>query len=321
MASTKTKKVKPTGKTGDKAVSMWSSAAFDSLSDAVVVFNTERQIVEANKSAAKLFGIPKEMMIGKQCGVLYDCEKGGHHCFLSSLFNSDDNHRSDEHTMVDENGRARQVFITVSRLTDKKGKIIGGAEIIRPFDDIKNVNKELLEQSVTDQLTGLGNRRKLYTAIEVEASRAARHKRPYSLLIADIDLFKHYNDSYGHLAGDAALKFVADILYDNKRKEDTVTRYGGEEFVALLPETDVKGAIIHANRIREIVKKKSAANKKLKSGLKISIGIATCDHGVCSQRSLLSEADKALYYAKSLGRDQVAHFDSIHFRTPGRTKI
>jgi diguanylate cyclase (GGDEF)-like protein/PAS domain S-box-containing protein len=307
-----TKKVKPR-QISNSVGFEWFSAAFDSLPDPVVVFDRERKLVAANKAAAKLFGVPKSRLAGKHCNDIFDCEKGGHHCFIAGVFDDPANNKFDqEHSIVDRQGRAFRVYISISPLKDSSNRIIGCVETIRKLDEIENVNKDLLAQAMTDQLTGLGNRRKLYEAMEIEVSRAARHKRPYSVMMADIDHFKKYNDCYGHLAGDDALRFVADTLSKNKRKEDVVTRYGGEEFIALLPETDSAGAVVHAERVRELVKTLSAANTKLKRGLKISIGVATCNSGVkCKTKTLISEADKALYKAKYSGRNRVAHFDDF----------
>src|SRR5204862_4526218 len=110
--------------------------------------------------------------------------------------------------------------------------------------------KELERLSVTDDLTGLYNRRYLMEALANEVRRSRRLDHPCALLMADVDHFKEYNDAYGHLAGDEALTHIAAVLRDTTRDVDCAARYGGEEFVVIMPETKASGAIEMAQRIR-----------------------------------------------------------------------
>ncbi len=153
--------------------------------------------------------------------------------------------------------------------------------------------------AITDPLTGLHNRRYLLETLEIERERFRRYGVPFSLIMLDVDHFKHYNDAHGHPAGDAALRELAQRLLFCVRRLDTATRYGGEEFAILLPTTDLASAGRTAERIREGV-----ASRPFDHGpLTVSLGVACCDDR--AQNDVIAAADAALYRAKSLGRNRV----------------
>lgn len=154
------------------------------------------------------------------------------------------------------------------------------------------------EVSLTDSLTHLWNRRALLQHLLREINRARRHQRALSLLIVDIDNFKEINDRQGHTAGDQALKQVGRALTEAVRSIDWVSRYGGDEFVILLPETPREESFDVAERIRNTVKQKL--------GLTVSLGLSLFPIHGQDPASLIDAADKALYTAKSNGRNQTA---------------
>ena len=160
---------------------------------------------------------------------------------------------------------------------------------------------ELERLSVTDALTGLYNRRHLMGTLATEVQRARRLRRPFSVLLADVDHFKLYNDTHGHPAGDAALARLAEILRKTTRGVDCVARYGGEEFLVMLLETTVAEAAIVAERIRARVAIEEFAGGRIT----ISIGVAECPTHGDTPESLIESADAALYEAKDRGRDRV----------------
>jgi len=160
---------------------------------------------------------------------------------------------------------------------------------------------ELERLSVTDALTGLYNRRHLMGVLSSEAQRSRRLRRPFSVLLADIDHFKQYNDKHGHPAGDAALVRVAEILRKTTRTVDCVARYGGEEFLVVLLETTIATAAVVAERIRAHV----AAEAFNGGRMTVSIGVAECPAHGDTPESLIESADTALYEAKGKGRDLV----------------
>ncbi|HEV8264744.1 MAG TPA: diguanylate cyclase [Gemmatimonadales bacterium] len=160
---------------------------------------------------------------------------------------------------------------------------------------------ELERLSVTDALTGLYNRRHLMGTLASEAQRARRLRRPFSVLLMDVDHFKQYNDTHGHLAGDAALSKIAEILRKQTRAVDCVARYGGEEFLVVLLETTVATAALVAERIRARV----AAEPFGGGQMTVSIGVAECPAHGDTPESLIANADAAMYEAKAGGRDRV----------------
>jgi diguanylate cyclase (GGDEF)-like protein len=166
--------------------------------------------------------------------------------------------------------------------------------------------RQQLEQLlVTDELTGISNRRHLEATLKSEIRRSRRSQRSFALLMADVDRFKEFNDNHGHLAGDNALKSVAQVLRKTMRNEDYVARYGGEEFLAVLPDTDLSGGVKAAERVRERLAKIGVAVGKQFVTLTVSVGVAEFPTDGDSPESLIAAADAALYQAKRRGRDRV----------------
>jgi two-component system cell cycle response regulator len=161
---------------------------------------------------------------------------------------------------------------------------------------------EILAISLTDQLTGVGNRRRLVQALALETSRAERTGEKLCAFMADLDHFKRINDTYGHEAGDKVLAAFGDLLHQNTRKNDIVGRIGGEEFVVLMPHTDIEHAVAAAERLREALA--SVRVEPLPDPVTVSIGVAELASGERGE-TLLNRIDKALYEAKRLGRNRV----------------
>ncbi len=180
-------------------------------------------------------------------------------------------------------------------------------------------NEELVEARLTmermamhDQLTGLANRHRFLQAFAIETERRNRTGQPLSLLLIDIDHFKMVNDRFGHLAGDACLKTIAAILETNLRTADLIGRFGGEEFVVLLPDTDANGAKAAAENLRQRVRAAELDLDGQKLTVTISIGIAALPPGPPGDfESLIRRADGAVYRAKDQGRDTVVVSDDI----------
>ena len=159
--------------------------------------------------------------------------------------------------------------------------------------------------SVLDGLTGLYNRRQFEIGLEQEYNRTRRHPSDFSLAIMDIDFFKKVNDTYGHQYGDYVLKTVSDLLKQSFRKTDLLYRYGGEELVVIMPETNIEGAVIPVQRLRRMVEEYDFDYNGVKAKVTISIGLTMNYQDFNSSADLLKSADEALYKAKESGRNRV----------------
>jgi diguanylate cyclase (GGDEF)-like protein len=168
-------------------------------------------------------------------------------------------------------------------------------------ETLRRKNEELERLSVTDGLTGLFNRRRLMEAVADEARRSQRLKHTFALLMVDVDHFKKYNDSFGHLAGDGVLSRVAALLREATREVDHVARYGGEEFLVMLPETGMPEALEIAERIRARIADEVLPGRRTT----VSIGVAEFPLHGDSPEQVIAAADEALYEAKREGRNKV----------------
>jgi two-component system, cell cycle response regulator len=168
--------------------------------------------------------------------------------------------------------------------------------------DFKNYLDTCEEAALTDHLTGLANRRRFERQLEREITRTLRYTRPFCLLLLDIDHFKQVNDSYGHEAGDEAIRRIAKILQAGTRGIDTAARIGGEEFALLLTETELAAGLEVAERLRLAIK---AEGIPVVGNVTASFGVAEFPLCASTGRELLSVADTAMYEAKRQGRDRV----------------
>jgi diguanylate cyclase (GGDEF)-like protein len=172
---------------------------------------------------------------------------------------------------------------------------------------LKDRAGQFQQLSVTDPLTGLLNRRYLDERLIEEMNRARRHRSPISLMMIDVDNFKSYNDSFGHLAGDAALKTVSDAMKDTLRADDVAARFGGEEFSILLPRTNIEEAAAIAERIRMRIEHTKFPHRPIT----ISLGIAGYSNEFETPKDWITAADMALYEAKHMGRNNVQVYDNM----------
>lgn len=173
-------------------------------------------------------------------------------------------------------------------------------------DELIEKNRRLEELTRIDHLTQLGNRRHLMETLQAEFARSVRHGGSLSLVLADIDHFKRTNDQFGHLVGDRCLQLVANTLVSQLRKSDSAARFGGEEFAVILPQTDMVGARVVAERFREAVAASCLLVEGGKVPMTVSLGVATHPGGqINSVERLIKSADDALYAAKNAGRNRV----------------
>ena len=164
--------------------------------------------------------------------------------------------------------------------------------------------EEQRKKAMHDSLTGLPNRESYQQRLDQEVQRFKRYGGKLSLMVCDVDLFKRINDTYGHLAGDKVLKIIAKSLQKNLRSSDFIARFGGEEFVALMPETSTDEALIVAEKLRKKIEESPFNFKKEPVQITVSFGISEIIEGE-SIDEVFNRADKALYKAKENGRNQV----------------
>lgn len=182
---------------------------------------------------------------------------------------------------------------------------------VRNHLELKRLRDLWKATSMIDGLTGIANRRRFDEHYEMEMRRAERSEASISVLLADIDVFKNYNDTYGHLAGDECLKKVAKTMAEElRRPTDFVARWGGEEFAVLLPDTDGAGAVFLAEQIRQGVCSLAIPHESspTASVVTVSIGTSTTVGQDAALTDLMQQADEALYVAKKLGRNRVCSY-------------
>lgn len=176
---------------------------------------------------------------------------------------------------------------------------------------LQEANEQLKALSLEDGLLGIGNRRSMEVDLNYTHNMAIRYKRPYSIILYDVDCFKLYNDHYGHAAGDEALKKVSNTISQSIRKADRLYRYGGEELLLILPETNIDGAKIIGKRIVEsLAALKEPHEKSAHKVLTMSGGVGCLDFSIETHKDnwkpIVEQADKGLYEAKQQGRNQIA---------------
>ncbi len=172
--------------------------------------------------------------------------------------------------------------------------------------ELERAYRKLEKLATTDELTGLLNRRSIFRALEEEIGRSNRYHQNFSLCLLDIDFFKKVNDTFGHLVGDRVLMHVAELLICHSRSTDKIGRYGGEEFMIILPNTSLDGAISYAEKIRKAIEENELLVESEGCNVKVtvSIGVTTYIQEE-SLEKLISRVDRALYEAKERGRNRV----------------
>jgi diguanylate cyclase (GGDEF)-like protein len=281
--------------------------ALDNISDGVLLLDADLRVQFLNHKLRQYWGISKE-------------QAARHPTYLELIRNAP---HAGAHEVapdkLDEFLASRVEAIRSATPAVRDAKIADGRTIrihcsitasggrMLTYCDVTDLirNAEMLEKLATvDSMTGLFNRRHFLSLAEGEWSRYQRYQRPLSLLAIDIDHFKSVNDRYGHAVGDEAIVSVANACQQGRRASDIVGRHGGEEFVMLLPETDLAQAMIVAERLRERVAAHILHVHKVQFRLTISIGIAQATVSMSAVDALLRAADEALYQAKNEGRNR-----------------
>ena len=292
---------------------------FNSIRDAVLILDVQGRLLDFNPAATLLLPVLNKRALGKESEILLaDCSPGLLLALRAPEESGEFELQLGEETLWFElrswpifaDGEPGSGNLNKSDRAGSSAELVGRAVIFADISAQVRLREELRRQSETDPLTGIANRRRFHQALEIECLRFTRGYSPFSVLMLDLDNFKDVNDRYGHPAGDAVLRRVAEILLLSLRKTDLPARYGGEEFAVLLSDTPIDGARVIAERIRAAVSRHPVDIDDHQIAISISVGIA--NHASDSEgdsqldpQILLKKADLALYRAKAAGRNRV----------------
>ena len=277
----------------------------ESMSDAMVVLDVHNKVVDINPAARQIFELGASQVIGKEIREVF---RPWGELPAGSL----EAPPSESEICIGKPGEERFYDLRISPLTIQRNKQGGRIVILRDVTQrkldemqLKSLQEKFYEQSIHDPLTGLYNRRFFSECMQRETAKAARDHQPVSVVLIDIDYFKQVNDTYGHEAGDMALIHLARALSKLTRAGDYVFRYGGEEFLILLPGTPLKPACQFAERCRQHIEKSRLEYAGEQIKMTISIGVAAFMPNRKGYEGVLKAADEALYQAKEKGRNCV----------------
>lgn len=274
----------------------------------VLIIDKNRSIIYVNPQVTKSTGYTKDELSGQKTSIFQgDLTPGNVYTELwqtilsGSPWNGELLYRRKDGSVFWQSWNIAPVF-------DKHGVIQHFVGVGEDITEKKKLQSLLQEMSYLDGLTGIPNRRRFDDFLNHEWNRSYRNTKPLAIIMADIDFFKRYNDSLGHLAGDDALKRVAQALKSRiLRTTDLIARYGGEEFACILPDTDLEGAKLIAEALQQAVCaiKLPHPDSNISQFVTISVGVACCIPLQGESIKLLDLADKALYRAKTLGRNRI----------------
>ncbi|MDI6891592.1 MAG: GGDEF domain-containing protein [Actinomycetota bacterium] len=282
-------------------------AVFDSIDDMICVVDRDFNVVDANKARLKMFKLSPKDAIEKKCYKIFQnrgrpCKE----CPVQPVFKDGKATRMEKLAVI--GGVVKYFDAQGIPIFDEENNVIAAISFARDVTEKKQAEEALRECSIKDELTGLFNYRYFQNHLEEEIKRAQRYEKPVSLILLDLDNFKTYNDSCGHLVGNEILKGAADPLRACVRDVDIVARYGGDEFCVILPQTGKSEAIEVAERIRTSIEHHDFPQKKKELGkLTVSLGLVAYPQDGKNLKSLLGVADKALYMAKNAGGNRIVH--------------
>ncbi len=295
-----------------------TQATLDSSGSGILVFDQALKVLLHNQRLAELFDLPANWQnnIDKRPLDMLAQKMFDANPFLSALENMIDSPFDPMNVMVDLNqGLTLDCLITSYRV---EGKEFGWLLSFRDVTERNKAEAKLRELAITDSLTGVFNRRHFYYVAQTELERSHRYDREMAIILLDIDHFKWVNDCYGHLVGDQVLQALASRCRNNLRIFDSIGRFGGEEFIILLPETGIHEALQIAERLRHAIETISIATPKGRATITISLGVSFFVSGKpVSLDHLVDFADKALYQAKENGRNRVAVYRQQQATLPG----
>ena len=300
------------------------SHLIENMSDGVLVLDSQNRVVDINSAMENFLGGEPSSLLGKNASEILSAWVEKADPLLSGLESQNEMRIPDD--------PSRYLDLRVTPLYDHDQRLNGRLIVFRDVTERKDVEKKLLnanyrlqsqlieigllqsqlrEQAIRDPLTNLFNRRYLEETLDRELARASREKYPVCIIMIDIDHFKQMNDTYGHEAGDLILKAMADVLGKQSRRGDFACRFGGEEFVVVMPNINTEMAHKRAETLRETLNSLHVPYGRYNLTRTFSMGIASYPANGDSRDVLLRAVDRAMYAAKEAGRDHIRSFDQI----------
>jgi diguanylate cyclase (GGDEF)-like protein len=291
----------------------------EQLSDGVIVVNLLGRIVDINKAAQKMLAKPAKTIVGQplkdafpdgiELPVSPQLEQPVEFGVMNSTEYFYEAHVSGLFGMP---GRLEGQLIVLRDITRRKNIEFelqrSNRDLNIRLDEISELHQQLREQAIHDVLTGLYNRRYLDETLDREIARARRKNYPVSLLMLDVDHFKQINDTFGHQAGDQYLQVIGRLLKNKIRREDIASRFGGDEFLVVMPDANIESALNRAEGFRQEMSEVVIDIEGQKISTTLSVGVAIFpDNGGTVEQTLLA-VDQALYLAKTQGRNRVCLF-------------
>lgn len=294
----------------NKRVAEISRSIIDNSEDGIVAIDHRHTIILFNDGACQIFGYARDEVMGQHISILMPERFHLQHDLLIDDFgNGTKTARPASQRMRQTFGRRKdgsEFAASISIIKTGDGSSRSFAAVVRDISENKKTEDELLRLASTDPLTGAYNRREFTALADLEAQRSHRYGHPLSIMMLDLDHFKKLNDTYGHGAGDKALQRFTTICCNALRTVDIFGRWGGEEFVVLLPETDADSATVIAERLRKLTSQSILVYNDQRVQFTVSIGIAQYRPDELTVEGPLSRADSAVYDAKKAGRNQIS---------------
>jgi len=287
---------------------------FEDSRDAITITDRKGAFQDVNKAMLDLFGYTKEQMMRMKFRDLY-VDPADAARFQQEI-RKKGSLRDHEAKLLKKGGKVMHCVLIGTQKRSEDGTITGFQGIVRDItaqkameEALRESEKRYMELSITDDLTGLFNQRHFYNQLRAEIDRIQRYKHPLALLLLDVDNFKIYNDTYGHLAGDKVLAKLGQVIRSSIRKTDAGYRYGGEEFTVILTETPGQNAVVAAERLRKRFADEIFFPVPLEPvRVTVSVGIANYRDGE-EITSFVKRADQNMYEAKGNGKNCVYFSD------------
>ena len=289
----------------------------ENVKNGILIVDDRLRMIDFNPAAAKLLSLDHTKNVGTQIQSMES--------FWGKVENHFDRHSTNRIEISAQSSGKKYLDVHITPLHDHRKRFLGWAVIMDDISTRKQAEKELHavnkrlkqqlgeiqdlqdklhEQAMRDPITGVYNRRFLEETLSREISHAQRKGNPLSIIMLDIDFFKKVNDSFGHKIGDDVIISLSKLLQTETRDSDCVSRYGGDEFVLVMPEMTKEDAFQRAELWRNAIKSKELLIGEYRIGITVSMGISTFPANGSDSEALLKAADEALYQAKATGRDR-----------------